>query len=243
MKLVAIVLVCFVASAYADVATGIAAYNQGDYVTARKEFTTAAVAKDPEGMHLLASLYYQGHGVEKDLERAVLFFTAAADKGYRASQANLGIMYQSGDGVTKDIEKAVAYYAAAGKQGDLQSLYNLGQIYRKGLDVRQDRTKAAEYYKVAAERGHVPSAIEYGLLHAQGQGVDLSYEEAYAWMAYAAKTGSAPAQKNLNQLKRLLNRELPKAEERARQVEELIEQHTIPTAPLAIDAVKPMVNP
>lgn len=82
----------------ADIESGIRAYHQGDYETARKEFSAAAESKDPKGIHLLASLYYQGHGVPKDLDRAVALFKESAEKGYRASQANLGLMYQADSG-------------------------------------------------------------------------------------------------------------------------------------------------
>ena len=152
--------------AHADLQTGIAAYNSGDYETARRELQAAADAKDPMGRHLMASLYYQGHGVDKDLSRAVALFAAAAEKGYRPSQANLGLMYQKGDGVERDMDKSIAYFAAASKQGDLQSAFLLGQIYRKGDGVQADQAKAAAYYREAAERGHVPAANEYGLLFA-----------------------------------------------------------------------------
>jgi TPR repeat protein len=113
MKLFSAFLSMFSAvHARADLDAGVKAYNQGDYKTATREFTAAAEARDPAGLHLLASLYYQGHGVAKDLPRAIELFTAAAEKGYRASQANLGLMYQTGNGVTRNIEKAISFYTS-----------------------------------------------------------------------------------------------------------------------------------
>ncbi|MCW1926256.1 sel1 repeat family protein [Luteolibacter arcticus] len=213
------ILAALTMNARAGLEEGISAYNKGDYDTARKEFTAAADAKDPMGMHLLASLYYQGHGVEKDLVRAVALFEAAAAKGYRASQANLGLMYQKGDGVKKDITKAISYYAAAGKQGDLQSAFNLGQIYRKGDGVEKDPAKAAAYYKFAAERGDLTAMNEYGLLFAQGEGVGVDYVEAYGWISLTAKAGNEQAAKNLAQLKQILGGKLGQADKRAAEIE------------------------
>jgi len=119
-------------SAFADLENGIKAYNEGNFDTARIEFSKAARKNDPKGKHLLASLYYQGHGVKKDLKKAVALFTEAAEGNYGPSQANLGLMYHNGDGVTPDMKKAIHYYEAAANKGDLQSTFNLGQIYRKG---------------------------------------------------------------------------------------------------------------
>jgi TPR repeat protein len=139
MKSITITLLLLLSMhAKADIATGIRAYNAGDYETAKTEFETAAAASDPQGIHLLASLYYTGHGVQKDVARSITLFKEAATKGYRASQANLGLMYHSGDGVERNVEKAIEYYSAASRQGDLQSTFNLGQIYRKGDGIKID---------------------------------------------------------------------------------------------------------
>ena len=79
-------------SVHADLNDGIRAYYEKDYATARKEFEAAAKAGDLAGIHLMASLYYQGFGVEKNVKEAHRLYTEAAEKGYRASQANLGLM-------------------------------------------------------------------------------------------------------------------------------------------------------
>jgi TPR repeat protein len=129
-------------STYASVDEGIAAYNEGNYATALEHFKEAAERGDPAGKHLLASLYYQGHGVAKDVQRAVALFTEAADAGFRPSQANLALMYSVGDGVQRDPAKAVAYGMRAAEAGDVQSQFNLGQAYRRrrrpGLQAGRD---------------------------------------------------------------------------------------------------------
>lgn len=220
-----LIALCSLMDVHADLNEGIRAYYEKDYDTARKEFEAAAKAGGVAGTHMMASLYYQGYGVEKDLKEAVRLYTEAAGKGYRASQANLGLMYHNGDGVERDIKKAIEYYTAAGKQGDLQSAYNLGQIFRKGDGVEKNFTKAAGYYKFAAEYGHVPAVNEYGLLYAQGQGVELNYVESYGWMAYAAKSGDGQAKKNLAQLEQILGDKIDLAKKRAAEVEALIKKN------------------
>jgi uncharacterized protein len=124
---------------------GIAAYNAGRYDVAREHFETAAATGNPAGKHLLASLYYQGHGVPKDLPRAVALFTEAADAGFPPSLANLALMYSVGNGVPRDEQRARAYGIKAAKAGDLQSQFNLAQSYRKGAGVpRDDKGRSAK---------------------------------------------------------------------------------------------------
>jgi TPR repeat protein len=127
----------------ASVDEGIAAYNAGRHEAARQHFEQAAAAGSPAGKHLLASLYYQGHGVPKDLARAVALFTEAADAGFPPSMANLALMYSLGDGVPKNQEKALAYALRAAESGDVQSQFNLAQSYRRGAGVPRDDSKAA----------------------------------------------------------------------------------------------------
>ncbi|UDM06390.1 sel1 repeat family protein [Halomonas sp. NyZ770] len=191
--------------AMADINSGIEAYNEGNYSVALSEFENASQAGDAFGHHLLASLYYQGHGVEKNISKAVALFERAASEGYAPSHANLGLMYHSGDGVELNSEKALFHYSEAAKTGDFQSSFNLGQIFRKGWhDVAPSYEKAASYYRFGAGYGHVPSVNEYGLMFAQGQGVPNDFVESYAWMQYASERGDPSAVKNLDQLVEIL---------------------------------------
>lgn len=191
--------------AMADINSGIEAYNKGNYSVAYAEFEIASKAGDAFGHHLLASLYYQGHGVEKSIPNAVALFERAASQGYAPSHANLGLMYHSGDGVELNSKKALFHYSEAAKTGDFQSSFNLGQIFRKGWhDVAPSYGKAASYYRFGAEYGHIPSVNEYALMFAQGQGVPNDFVESYAWMQYAAERGDPSAVKNLEQLVEIL---------------------------------------
>lgn len=208
-----------VVTAQAGIEDGIIAYNEGDYATAKKEFQAAADAEDPMGVHLLASLYFQGHGVKKDLKRAVELFTRAAEKGMRPAQTNLGIIYQSGgEGVERDILKSIEYFMAAGKQGDLQATYHLGQIFRKGDGVKQDYKKAIAYYQRAVQQGYLPAVHEYGIMCANGHGVERSLIEAYAWISYVAATGDKEAKENLAKVKAALGDDLTAAKKRAAEI-------------------------
>ena len=183
---------------------GILAYNDGNYAEAFKQFDAAARTGEPAGQHLLASLYYQGHGVMQDVPKAVELFTAAAQAGFPPSLANLALMYTSGDGVAQDMAQSLAYGRQAAEAGDGQSQFNLAQAYRKGDGVPQDYAEAAFWYKQAAEAGSLSAQNEYGLLYAQGQGVEVDYVQAYAWIAMPAEAGSAQSIKNRDQLLEIL---------------------------------------
>jgi TPR repeat protein len=192
-------------SVSASINEGIAAYNKGNYAVALKEFSAAANEGNAVGKHLLASLYYQGHGVDRDLTKAVALFKEAAAVNYLPSLANLALMYSTGDGVPVDQKVALQYGQRAADAGDLQSQFNLGQAYRQGSGVPRDDEKAAFWYRKAAEAGLPQAQNEYGLLFAQGHGMPLDFIQAFAWIDMPASAGDPQAQKNRAQLLTILD--------------------------------------
>ena len=60
--------------------------------------------------------YYDGLGVEKDLEKAVYWTRRAADHGDRDGQYNLAWFYEESIGVERDMEQAIFWYRKAALQ-------------------------------------------------------------------------------------------------------------------------------
>ena len=75
---------------------------------------THANAEDAEAQHNLGLLYFNGEGVPPDAVEAVLWFRKAAEQGYGAAQAALGLMYRSGiGGVPQDEVEAYKWFSLA----------------------------------------------------------------------------------------------------------------------------------
>lgn len=60
--------------------------------------------------------YYDGLGVEKNLEKAVYWTRRAADHGDRDGQCNLAWFYEDAVGVERDMEQAIFWYRKAALQ-------------------------------------------------------------------------------------------------------------------------------
>ena len=60
--------------------------------------------------------YFDGLGVEKDMEQALLWTRRGAEHGDRDAQFNLAWFYEEGLGIEKDIGKALYWYQEAAKQ-------------------------------------------------------------------------------------------------------------------------------
>jgi len=112
-------LVCLSAIAIAaDFATGLTAYQKGDYVTAAKEWRPLADEGDAPTQYNLALLYLDGHGVAQDNAEAVKWFKRSAEQGYTEAQHDLGALYGAGKGVKRDYMEAYKWMNICAAKGN-----------------------------------------------------------------------------------------------------------------------------
>jgi tetratricopeptide (TPR) repeat protein len=129
--------------------------------------------------------------VEKSAEKAVEWFTRAAEKGDATAMSNLGVRYDDGDGVEKNSEKAVEWYTRAADLGHATAMYNMGVCYEHGTGVEKSAEKAVEWYTRAAEKGDGQAMRDLGECYENSYGVEESAKKAVEWYARAAELGHA----------------------------------------------------
>ena len=140
---------------------------------------------------------YGRDGVQQDFGMAVSWFRRAADQGFAAGQAALGVMYGTGRGVAQDYGEAVSWLRRAAEQGLASGQYNLGNRYENGSGVAQDYGEAVSWFRRAAEQGYARGQYNLGVMYHEGRGVDQNYEEAVRLFRRAAEQGLASGQNNL----------------------------------------------
>jgi TPR repeat protein len=72
-----------------------------DFEKAHNLFHLAHIQGDPWGTYVLAVSYENGHGVDKDLERAFALYMEAAKKKLIRACYKVGMAYMWGEGVEK----------------------------------------------------------------------------------------------------------------------------------------------
>ena len=114
-----------------------------------------ATAGDPQSQYFLGVLYLNGdEGYEMDAEKAVYWFSLAAEKGNIAAQYQLGLLYLNGEGVEEDLQKGKLLLEQAAKSGNVDAQYNFAVMYLEGLKVEQDKDDAIFWLQKAANQGH-----------------------------------------------------------------------------------------
>lgn len=148
-----------------------------------------------EEMHIFAMCYQYGFGVEKDIQRAIYWYTKSADLGDPEAQNSLGEIYLYGsDGVSEDDGVAVTLFKFAASKHLNGALINLGDCYYYGWGVAQNFTEALAWYRKAAEEGDDGAMVLVGLCYKNGEGTSKNYGLAVEWFTKAKnKTNNAEA--------------------------------------------------
>ena len=155
-------LACVVASPMLtadEYQAGQAAYESGDYELTLNLWLKLANAGDQRAQFGLGTLYFEGLGVELELEKSVLWFRRAGEQGYAPAQFNLGNAYKHGRGVRQDDTAANEWWLRAASQDFAPAQFNLATQYYFGRGVELNETEAIRWYRRAADNGH-PRAKE-----------------------------------------------------------------------------------
>ena len=144
----------------ADFKKGLDAYNEGDYITALREWKAAALRDDVRAQTSLGFMYYGGKGVPQDYEIAGEWYMLAAKQGDVNAQTIIATMFQQGLGVKRDDKTALKWYGLAAAEGYTLAHWGLGCMYYYGQGVLKDDAQAYMWLSIAASSGH-EQALNY----------------------------------------------------------------------------------
>ena len=99
--------------------------------------------------YVLGVSYDTGLGVNRNPEKAIRWYRAAALQGHATAQFSLGAMYAEGDGGPQDFEEAIRWYQASAGQGHGHAQNNLGDMYSNGQGVSQNYVRAYMWFSLA----------------------------------------------------------------------------------------------
>ena len=181
------------------------AYQNEQYDTALKSFTTLADKGHPDALYNLGMMYFGGKGCEKDYSKAVHYYEQAAGQGHAAACYSLGLMYYGGFGVEKNLCKALQLIEQAADTGIVSAQKTCGDMYMKGVGTKVDLDKARKWFTLASEQGdeeakqylqamEIPDGYLLIAANYAEQGDDEHYNEL---VAVAASQGSKLAQNKL----------------------------------------------
>ena len=160
-----------------------------NYDSYNEALLSKAEGGDAEAQYALGNCYFDGKGIDQNREKAVVWYTKAANQGHVAAQTDLGYCYYNAVGVSQDYVKAVNWYSKATMQGNVIAENNLGACYYFGYGVEQDYSKAMNWYIKSANKGYVIAQNNTAFCYENGYGVPQNYTKAVEWYIKAAEQG------------------------------------------------------
>jgi TPR repeat protein len=91
----------------------------------------------------LCGKYYQ---IKGDIDKAIQYYSQAADKNNTKAQTQLGYIYIEGKGISKNIAKGLSYLKKVAVN-DVEMQKELGLYYLNGIIVKQNNKLAFQYLK------------------------------------------------------------------------------------------------
>ncbi|MCQ0987711.1 SEL1-like repeat protein [Jiella marina] len=137
---------------------------------AARLYREAADAGQSVAQYELALAYYDGRGVEADVEKAIEQLQKSSAAGNGFSKYFLGIEKVNGANLPQDYPGAYQLFQEAAEFGVPEALVELGKMEYSGQGVPEDYAKAYDFYRQAAEQD-VPGGHFYvGFMDAFGIG-------------------------------------------------------------------------
>ncbi|XP_041796910.1 protein sel-1 homolog 3 isoform X2 [Chelmon rostratus] len=144
--------------------------------------------EDPVSMYDYGIVLLQGHGVEKDVPKAVTFLKKAMDQGFVPAINALAWYYEQFE---QDYKQAVQLWERADLLECPDAALNLGVVHSQGLypGKAADQFMAYQYYLRSAERGHVRGAVHLADIWTTGipGRVNRRPSDAVLWVKWAAE--------------------------------------------------------
>ncbi len=157
-----------------------------------KEKLRDANKGDSVAQYDVGAMYQKGRGVKANRDKAIEWYTRAADQDSRKAASRLKLM--------KSNEARFSAAAVSASRGEVDSQFDLGKMYEKGIGTSIDYRQAREWYGKAAAAGHAKASFSLGLMYHEGTGVKRNNKTAFKWFNDAAGQGSTPAQYYLGKL-------------------------------------------
>lgn len=124
------------------------AFTRNNYMKSHDIWLPLAESGIAEAQYSLGFLYQSGWGPERDIQKAVAWYTNAAEQNEARAQFNLGMLLLNGeDDVKKDTEAGVLWLTRSAENNNTRAKEFLIGLYSKGKYGIEKSKEKADYWK------------------------------------------------------------------------------------------------
>jgi TPR repeat protein len=127
--------------------------KKSEYSPYIEQMMKDAEKNDVKAMTELATAYYVGIGVPKNLQEAIKLWRKAADAGSGKALSMLGTLSYQGSGMPKDVPEAIRLWHKAAEKYDTDAMSQIAFAYLVGDTVKKNHTLAYMWFNLASSNG------------------------------------------------------------------------------------------
>lgn len=166
------------------------AFQRGYYITALDKALPRAQLGDPAAQTLIAELLARGLGVKQDVQKAVFWFSKAADGGDPSAMFRYALMLMEGRLVKQDKARADELMRKAADAGNPLAAFNWAQILVSKKPGAEGLRDALPYYEKSAAKGIADAEYALSQIYLNLPGLPKEKRDsAKEWLLRAAKAG------------------------------------------------------
>ena len=121
-----------------------------------------AAAGDRHAHERLATIYFQGDGVEKDHAQALRWATKPAEQDDVMCAGMIAQIHYQGRGVKRDLPAALAWFKRAAALGDANAAFTAGLMNDEGHGVPRNPVEALAWYRLSLKLGEqMEGSVKY----------------------------------------------------------------------------------
>ena len=145
---------------------------------------------DADARYRLGKMYERADRMPKDINKAVYWYTKAAEENHPKAIMALAELYYYGVEVKQNLPLAFKYFRLAAESKNMEAVYCLGEMYEQGVGIAKDLNKAFTYYKQAADEGNLAKAqFKVGKMSYLAQGTKQDVAQALKYIHSAFDNG------------------------------------------------------
>ena len=175
-----------------------ASENEQDLSSALRYFRLSAEQGYAPAQCALALCFYEGVGLEKNINNAICLYQKAAAQNYAEAQYKLGIhflnLFSNINGHANDAMVGIDLISLAAEQGHDSAQYTFATIHESLTGIVPRMSSAISWYMKSALQGNALAELSLGRIYFEGSGIKQNYPEAITWFRMAAAQGLAVAQ-------------------------------------------------
>ena len=186
-------------------------YDSGKYEQSAEIFEKSCYYGDSKGCFALAEMYDKEKGIDKDPQKALIFYQKACEHGFNNDNNSctitglkytlLGLSFETGTGFEPNLEKAAEAYRQACRYDNGQGCTNLGRMFEHGVSVQKSPFQASQLYHKGCELNDGMGCYNLAIQFEQGHGVKKDLAKYARYLRISCDLKYQPACEEINSVR------------------------------------------